>query len=251
LTPLWGRAFLSEFVVPARLLLIEDEPAVLAILQAAVAFGGFDSAFVTRADEAIRTLREQSFDAVLLDLGLPDAEGNDLLPMVREITDVPIIVVSGRGTEQDKIMALDLGADDFVSKPFLPGELLARIRAALRRYGQSIQEDGGADGGRQPLQVGTLILDPMDHFVRVGDVGVELNRTEFKIFRRLAAQAGSAVSRAELMEALYGETDDLRSDSRIINVYMSRIRAKLRDLPGSADLITSARGVGWTLQAPS
>jgi DNA-binding response OmpR family regulator len=232
-------------------LLIEDEPALLAILKAAVAFGGFDSAFVTRGDEAIRVLREESFDAVLLDLGLPDMLGSDLLPAVREITDAPIIVVSGQGTEQDKIMALDLGADDFVAKPFLPGELLARIRAALRRYGVSTQ-DGGQSGSsaREPIRVGSLVLDPLDNSASVGDFRTELNRAEFKLLRRLAAQAGTAVPRAELMEALYGGSDDTRSDSRIIDVYISRIRSKLRDLPGCTDPISSARGIGWTLQAP-
>lgn len=231
----------------ARLLLIEDEPALLAVLEAAMAFGGFESARATRGDEALRLLAKETFDAVLLDMGLPDTDGSELLPKVREITEAPIIVVSGRGTEQDKIAALDLGADDYVAKPFLPGELLARIRAALRRYGVAGQDASG----RQPLRVGELVIDPLDRSVRLRDASVQLNRAEFQVLRRLAAAPGAVLSRADLMAVLYGSDEDMPEDSRIVDVYVSRIRAKLRTLPGAGDPISSARGVGWSLDLPA
>lgn len=233
--------------MPARLLLIEDEPALLAILQAAVAFGGFESDHATNGEQALQRLREDAFDAVLLDLGLPDTEGNELLPVVRDITDAPIIVVSGRGSEQDKIMALDLGADDFVAKPFLPGELLARIRAALRRYGRA---EAQLSAARQPVQVGTITLDPLDRSARRGDGRAEFNRAEFKLLRRLAGQPNVTVSRADLMAELYTAGEEAPSESRIVDVYLSRIRTKLRGLIGDEEAIESVRGIGWTLRPP-
>lgn len=232
----------------AHLLLVEDEPALLAILKAAVEFGGYTSDEVSRGDLAREALQRGCYDAVLLDLGLPDTQGNDLLPALRGITDAPIIVVSGRGTEQDKIAALDLGADDFVAKPFLPGELLARIRAVLRRAGGQGQNGGGGGGeaARQPLQVGALVLDPLDNSVSLGGETVQLNRAEYRVLRRLADEPGATVARAALLEVLYGE--EFPAESRIVDVYVSRIRAKLRQLPGGDDLISSIRGTGWCLR---
>jgi len=227
------------------LLLVEDEPALLAILKAAVEFGGYTSDEVSRGDLAREALVRGGYDAVLLDLGLPDTQGNDLLPALRGITDAPIIVVSGRGTEQDKIAALDLGADDFVAKPFLPGELLARIRAVLRRAGTQGQ-NGSGEAARRPLQVGALVLDPLDNSVSLGGETVQLNRAEYRVLRRLADEPGVTVARAALLEVLYGE--EFPAESRIVDVYVSRIRAKLRQLPGGEDLIASVRGTGWCLR---
>jgi DNA-binding response OmpR family regulator len=233
--------------VSARLLLVEDEAALLAILKAAVDFGGFESEFVTRGSDAIEALERGTFDAVLLDLGLPDMPGQQLLPVLRDITDAPIIVVSGRGTEQDKIEALDLGADDYVAKPFLPGELLARIRAALRRApARAAREDKSEE--RQPLRVGSMVLDPLDRTVKLADRTIEFNRAEYRLLRRLAAEPGEIVPRAALLEVLYGE--EAPPETRIVDVYVSRIRGKLRQLPGGEELITSVRGVGWVLRAP-
>lgn len=233
----------------AHLLLVEDEPALLAILKAAVEFGGFTSDEVSRGDLAREALGRGGYDAVLLDLGLPDTQGNDLLPALRALTDVPIIVVSGRGTEQDKIAALDLGADDYVAKPFLPGELLARIRAVLRRRGGTkAAPSGGGEAERLPHRVGALVLDPLDTSVSLGTDRVQLNRAEYRVLRRLADEPGQTVARAALLEVLYGE--EFPSESRIVDVYVSRIRAKLRQLPGGEELITSVRGTGWSLREP-
>ena len=148
----------------ARILLVEDDAALLTILEAAVAHGGFSSEAVGSGAAAVEAFRSRPFDAVLIDLGLPDRDGGEVLQALREASDVPILVVSGRDSERDKVEALDKGADDFIAKPFLPGELLARIRSALRRHRG---EQGPAEAGvratemRDPISVGPLILDPL------------------------------------------------------------------------------------------
>ena len=236
----------------AEILLVEDDPALLAILRASTDFGGFSNRPVANGEDAISELEGGGIDAVLLDLGLPDYDGKDLLKKLRSISDVPIIVVSGRGTEADKIEALDLGADDYVAKPFLPGELLARIRAALRRYAsrQDRPETGGSadDADRHPTSYGALSLDPLDTSASLHGLKVVLNAAEYQVLRALAAATGTVVSRRQLLEVLYGETPP--EDTNVVDVYISRIRAKLRRLPGGEDLLSTVRGQGWRLRMP-
>jgi DNA-binding response OmpR family regulator len=244
--------------VSARILLVEDEPALLAILKAAVAFGGFSSEAVSRGRDAVEALSAGAFDAVLLDLGLPDIEGAEILPALRRMTAAPIIVVSGRGSEKDKIDALDLGADDYVAKPFLPGELLARIRAALRRaaatrtqQAPSLSPERGqtpTHTGGGPETFGALSMDPLSRAVTLGGVSATLNGAEYRVLRLLAARAGTTVSRADLLHDLYGA--ETPGESNVVDVYISRIRGKLRRLPDGEDLIANVRGQGWRLRLP-
>jgi DNA-binding response OmpR family regulator len=231
----------------ARVLVVEDDAALLAMLQAALSYGGFGSDAVSRGADALTAVQSGRFDAVLLDLGLPDCEGGELLPRLRALSDLPVIVVSGRRSERDKIEALDLGADDFVAKPFLPGELLARIRAALRRYAVR-QGRASEDPGRSPVQVGAMTLDPLDCSVVLAGAKAELAGAEFQVLQRLAAGHGATVSRAELLAEIYG--DKAPAETNVIDVYISRLRSKLRDLPGGEDLIANVRGQGWRFRVP-
>lgn len=231
----------------ARILVIEDDPALLTILEAAIAYGGFTSHAVRSGREGADLFGGGGFDAVLLDLGLPDFDGGELLKTLRQMSDVPIIVVSGRGTERDKIEALDLGADDYVAKPFLPGELLARIRAALRRY-STVSRDGGADDERNPVTIGALTIDPFHQTAAIDGRQASLNDAEYKVLKTLAAKQGEVVPRSELLGALYG--DELPSETKIVEVYISHIRKKLREL-SPEDLITNQRGRGWVLRVPT
>ena len=237
-----------------RLLLVEDDPALLAVLKAAVSYGGFASHSVSTAAAATLALQTGGFDAVLLDLGLPDSEGDELLPRLRSLTDIPIIVVSGRAAERDKIDALDRGADDFVAKPFLPGELLARIRVALRRAARGSHSPAPANGivatpEEEPIWAGAMKLDPTGMTVTVDGHSVDLVPSEYRLLCRLARDSGAPVSRAELLEELYGE--EAPSESNIVDVYISRIRAKLRPLPGGEDFVANIRGLGWKLRTPA
>ena len=240
----------------ARILLVEDDPALLSILSAAIGFGGFSSEAVKTGLEALKAFERGGFDAVLMDLGLPDMDGGEVLTSLRGISDIPIIVVSGRGTERDKIQALDLGADDYVAKPFLPGELLARLRAALRRHrrsrgGGSGGAEGGEEGsspdaGRLPVRVGAVTLDPLRRSAEAGGQEVILNETEYKVMSLLARERGSIVGRQEVLEVLYGEAPP--KETRIVDVYISNIRKKLAGLPGGEDLIATYRGRGWMVR---
>ena len=225
------------------------------MLTAAVAYGGFTSDSVSRGKDAVEALASGQFDAILLDLGLPDVEGGELLPRLRNMSTLPIIVVSGRGSERDKIEALDLGADDFIAKPFLPGELLARIRAALRRSTSRIEKPSALGGTTLPPvpagqseRFGPLALEPLSRSLSLGEASVSLSGAEYRVLRLLASRAGATVSRADLRQHLYAS--DALSDSNVLDVYISRIRAKLRCLMPDSDLIANVRGEGWRLRLP-
>ncbi len=234
----------------ARILIVEDDPSLLAVLQAAVGFGGFKSDSVESGAKALETFRTRDFDAVLMDLGLPDMEGGELLAAFRAFTQVPIIVVSGRGTERDKIEALDQGADDYVAKPFLPGELLARIRAALRRHQAQAEPDAQRPATRElrdPVEVGPLTLDPLHRSVEMKGRRAQLSDAEFKVLLTLATSEAGIVDKSSLLKTLYDA--EVLEDTRIVEVYISNIRRKLRDLH-DMELILNFRGRGWKLVVP-
>jgi len=232
-----------------RILLVEDDPALLTILQAAMSYGGFQSECVVSGVEAIEKFGSGAFDAVLVDLGLPDLDGAEVLRRLRETSDVPLLVVSARGAEGDKIEALDLGADDFITKPFLPGELLARIRAALRRHhlGREREERGEADPARDPLSVGPLTLDPFDRSVALHGNKVLLSHAEYKIMSALVSCRDGVASKAQLLKSLYDS--EALDETRIVEVYISNIRRKLRSLD-EREFIFNFRGRGWKLVIP-
>jgi two-component system, OmpR family, KDP operon response regulator KdpE len=216
--------------IAPHLLLVEDDPATLHVLEATLEYGGFGSDVATTALDALQRLSDRSYDAVLLDLGLPDLDGSHLIKTLRSNSDIPIMVVSGRGTEQDKIASLDLGADDFVAKPFLPGELLARIRAVLRRRGPSIalaandiKEDDGAD--------------PPDTEVRFA-------RLEGNLFKLLESRGDEVVTYEEIIDAIWSK-DKQRGQSHV-RVLIGQLRRKL-EMQNSPYKIRSERGAGYRL----
>jgi two-component system KDP operon response regulator KdpE len=209
-----------------HLLLVEDDPATLHVLEATLEYGGFGSDVAPTALEALQRVGQRDYDAILLDLGLPDVDGAHLIKTLRTQSDVPIVVVSGRGTEQDKIAALDLGADDFIAKPFLPGELLARIRAVLRRRGPYV------------------MAAPASHPRSREAADVKLARLEGKLFNLLEQRGDEVVSYEQIIEEIWGKEKE-RGQSHV-RVLVGQLRRKLES-QGSRDRIKSVRGSGYKL----
>ena len=214
-----------------RILLVEDEDSIAEPLAAGLRREGFE---VERAATAAGALAAAPADLVLLDLRLPDGDGLDVCRELRTRGDTPIIVVTARGEESDRVVGLELGADDYVVKPFGLRELIARIRAVTRR----------TSGRAQPvLRAGELEVDERARLARLGDRELELTPKEFDVLAALARDAGAAVSRRRLLEEVW-ETSWYGS-SKTVDVHVAALRRKL----GDAGLIETVRGVGFRLRA--
>src|SRR5262245_52163442 len=200
--------------VQASVLLIEDDPAVLHMLQATVEYGGFTAEQASSASEALDRLASHAFDSVLLDLGLPDVEGRQLIQEIRRRSDIPILVVSGRDDERTRIEALDAGADDFVPKPFLPGELLARMRAAMRRH-----DPGAVEAARseEPDAPGSSFATYRT--IRPGSM-------EEKLLTFLRIREGELVTSDDIISSVWGR-DKTRTE-RNVRVLVAMLRRKLK-----------------------
>jgi two-component system KDP operon response regulator KdpE len=199
----------------ASVLLIEDDPAVLHMLQATVEFGGFSAEQASSASEALTRLESQPFDSVLLDLGLPDVEGRHLIQEIRRRSDIPILVVSGRADERTRIEALDAGADDFVPKPFLPGELLARIRAAMRRHDPSAAPEPPAPD-EEPVVPSSFSTN---RTIRDGSMAE-------KLLTFIRISEGELVTSDDIINGVWGR-DKTRTE-RNVRVLVAMLRRKLK-----------------------
>jgi DNA-binding response OmpR family regulator len=217
-----------------RILVVEDEDTIAEPLVDGLRREGFD---VDRAATGAAALDESLHpDLVLLDLRLPDVDGLDVCRALRARSAVPIIVVTARGEESDRVVGLELGADDYVVKPFGSRELIARIRAVMRRTSARPHDDG-------PLRVGDLVVDPRARRAQLGARELELTPKEFDLLTALASDAGAAISRRRLLEEVWETT--WYGSSKTIDVHVASLRRKLGD-PG---LIETVRGVGFRLRA--
>ena len=230
----------ASSAAPATLsvLLIEDEPAYVEALEVALSREGFrlDSAGDGRLGlELFRTGRP---DLVLLDLMLPGMAGLDVLRRLRTESAVPVIVLSAKDGESDIVSALELGADDYLTKPYSLRELVARIRAAVRRT-------SGADLDDSVVAVGSAVLDPTRYELRLGDIVFALPRKEFEVMDMLMRRPGRIVARADLLEEIWGIG---WSDSKTLDQHIRRLRRKLEQVEGSPRIAT-VRGVGYRLEA--
>lgn len=220
----------------SRILVVDDEPQVHRFLKPALETEGYT---VDRADTAMEGLRAAAVRApaaVLLDLGLPDLDGQDALPRFRAITQSPILVVSARDQDTEKVRALDAGADDYIEKPFTIPELLARLRACLRRV--LVQE-----GVAQPWRGGGIEVDLLRHRVLAGGQEVPLTRREYDLLVLLVRNAGRIVTHQLLLRTLWGPQHV--EDVQYLRVYVGHLRQKLG--PGAAGLIKTELGIGYRL----
>ena len=228
---------------PLKILVIDDEPPIRKLLRMGLSTQGYDILDAPNGKTAL-SLLDSKPDLVILDLGLPDIQGHDLLRMIRARDDsVPIVVLSSRGDEAGKVQALDLGADDYITKPFSQRLLLARIRAVLRRASHEDMDPTGPNIVRQ----GELLMDPDRHLCSWKGKEVRLTVTEFLILQALAARPGMVKNRDQLMDAAYGESVFL--DDRTIDSHIKRLRRKIKAQDSSFDHIETLYGIGYKYRA--
>ena len=223
-----------------RVLLVEDERSIVEPFVRALERNGFDALVAGSVAEGLAIARERSPDVVLLDLSLPDGDGRDLCRELRRESDVPIIMLTARGTETDRIVGLELGADDYVVKPFATGEVIARIRAVLRRY-------HGVATAPESITVGDLRLEPAARRAWLREQELTLARKEFDLLARLAADAGRVVTREVLMAEVWDE--NWFGSTKTLDVHIAWLRKKLGDDPAAPRYIHTVRGVGFRVAA--
>lgn len=221
-----------------RILIVDDEPPIRRLLRTSLASQGFQVTEAATGREALAEIKRTEPDLVILDLGLPDLQGNDLIRLLRDQgSSLPILVLSSRTDERGKVEALDLGADDYVTKPFGTDELLARIRAALRHR---LQQQG-----EQPVfRSGDLSVDLVRRVVRVREVEVRLSPKEYDILRALVAHAGKVLTHRMLLKEVWGGETDVQ----YLRIYIRQLRQKIEADPEQPHLILTETGVGYRLR---
>jgi len=227
-------------------LLVEDEEAITTPLAEALAREGFDTVVAATAAAALEQAAAADPDLVLLDVTLPDGSGFDVCRELRRTSRVPIIMVTARGDEADRVVGLELGADDYVTKPFSARELAARIRAVLRRADDA--QAAAEPPDEAPVEVGELALDEARRSATLAGEPLELSRKEFDVLLLLAREAGRVVTRERLLEEVWDTT--WFGSSKTLDVHVSGIRRKLGDDPAAPRYLHTVRGVGFRLAAP-
>ena len=224
---------------PLKVLVIDDEPPIRKLLKMGLTTQGYQVLEAPNGKLALEALAQKP-DLVILDLGLPDIQGHDLLRTIRARSEsVPIMVLSSRGDEAGKVQALDLGADDYVTKPFGMDELLARMRAALRHQLQS-------HGERPIFRVGELSVDLVRRIVKLGEREVKLSPKEYELLRLLVQHAGKVLTHKFLL----GELWDNLTDAQYLRVYVRQLRQKIEADPEQPQYILTETGIGYRLRAP-
>jgi len=219
-----------------RILVVDDEPAILRFLRPALEANDYAVTSAGTVAEATKRIAAEAPDIVVLDLGLPDGDGKEVVRRVREWSDVPIIILSAREREAEKIAALDLGADDYVNKPFGVGELMARMRTALRHRMQRRAET-------PVLKVGAIEIDNVRH--RVTDAGQEIKLTpkEFELLSFLARHAGMVVTHRQILTAVWGPAHT--EDTQYLRVYVGHLRQKIEANPDDPKIVLTEPGIGY------
>jgi two-component system alkaline phosphatase synthesis response regulator PhoP len=225
------------------ILVVEDEPQISALVRDYLEHAGFAVVAARDGEGALALARRQKPDAIVLDLGLPGIDGLDVVRAIRRDSAVPIVVLTARGDETDRVTGLELGADDYVVKPFSPKELVARVRAVLRRTEAAARP-------AERLAVGALELDLARHRVSVAGRAVSLTPTEFELLATLAREPGRVFTRGQLLDAVHGFS--LETYERAIDGHVKNVRRKLEEAdPAGPALIRTVHGVGYALEEPA
>ncbi len=220
-----------------RVLVVDDEPHIRAVLRGYLEADGFAVSEAADGEAAVHQLHQHAPDLVLLDVMLPGMDGLEVLRQVRTFSDVYVILVTARAEEVDKLVGLGVGADDYVTKPFSPREVAARVKAVLRRA------RGVRDAGAGVLRFEGLTVDPGGREVQVDGIPVALSALEFDVLAALADAPGRVFSRRQLLERVWGY--DFFGDERVVDVHIRSLRARLGDDAANPRLIATVRGVGY------
>ena len=237
-----------------KILVVDDDMRLRALLERYLTEQGFQVRSVANAEQMDRLLTRESFHLMVLDLMLPGEDGLSICRRLRSQSNpMPIIMVTAKGEEVDRIVGLEIGADDYIPKPFNPRELLARIRARFR-IAKPAAEDGatgGASGGNanvNHLERGSIVIDRLEHTATKDGKDLNLTPMEFELLFMLAAAAGEAISRSSLLKNVWGYENS--GDTRLVNVHVQRLRAKVEDDPENPQIVQTVRGIGYKFVTP-
>jgi DNA-binding response OmpR family regulator len=222
-----------------KILIVDDEPPIIQVLDYNLRRADYEVVIARDGEEALTRARQEQPDLIILDLMLPKLDGAEVFRILRRERDVPVIMLTARDGEVDRIVGLELGADDYVVKPFSVRELLARVKNVLRRVAPLPTE------GPQPLRTGRLIVDPARYEAYLGTDALDLTTLEFQVLHALAARAGRVLTREQLLQEVWGY--DYTGDLRVVDAVIKRLRAKLREVDEEAECIETVRGVGYKL----
>ncbi len=226
-----------------RVLVIEDDKSIRNFFRTVLEANNYDVLIATTGAEGYSMVTSQCPDVVILDLGLPDMDGMTILKNVRQWSSMPVLVVSARTHEKDKVAALDAGADDYITKPFGTSELLARVRTAIRHARATVLTAEGMQTGQ--FRAGDLLIDYDKHRVYVGDRDVNLTQNEYKIVSLLGKYAGKVLTYDFIIKEIWGP--NMQNDNRILRVNMANIRRKMEKNPAQPQYIFTEVGVGYRI----
>jgi two-component system KDP operon response regulator KdpE len=227
-------------MIPA-ILVIEDELPMRRVLRSALGGQGYRVWEAGGVEDGMTAFASRSPQAVLLDLGLPDGEGFEVVTRIREVSEVPIVVISARGEERDQVRALDGGANDYVTKPFREAELLARLRASLRSAARATRR-------AETLTIGPLRIQCFERRVFLDEVEVKLTPTEFSLLQVMAREAGRVITHRQLLRQVWGPA--FMEDVQYLRVFMKQLRQKIERDPTKPQILVTTPGVGYRLKPP-
>lgn len=226
-----------------RVLIVEDERKLVDLIRGYLEREGFEVHEALDGEAGLEAARRMEPDVVVLDWMLPKLDGIEVLRELRRFSEAYIIMLTARSEEVDKIVGLSAGADDYLTKPFSPGELVARVRAMLRR-----SREGTREAEHEPLRFGELTVDPGRREVRLGERELSLTAIEFDLLSVLASRPGFVFSRSQLLERVWGE--DYFGDDHVVDVHVANLRKKLGEDPAKPRFIQTVRGVGYRFARP-
>jgi OmpR family response regulator RpaB len=229
-----------------KILIVDDESNICQILETRLSIRGYKVIVATDGEQALDLFEKEKPDLIVLDIMIPRIDGYGVCTALRKESKVPIIMLTALGDISDRVTGLELGADDYIVKPFSPKELEARIRSVLRRTERSVELQKAKD--QNVLYIGNLKIDTNKRQILKGGKRVKLTGIEFNLLELLIKKAGERLSRAYILEDVWGYTPERYVDTRVVDVHISRLRSKLEEDPSNPDLILTARGTGYMFQ---